>query len=141
MKPQKRNIKTAYALTAPCLVLLTGLFAMLLGMTDLFREETNKNITEALSTLLGSIYLVFLMGRLRKKDWKTRHTRKESAYYAAMGAGLAAARYISRLLWILIEQRGSLRAAYISTVLLDILALGAAWLLMPASQKEVSPND
>lgn len=141
MKSQKRNIKTVYALTAPCLVLLTGLFAMILGMTDLFMEETNKNITETFSTLIGSIYLSFLLGRFRKKNWKTGCTGKERTFYTAMGTGLAVARYLSRLLWILIEQKGSIHAAYISAILLDILALGALWFLMPASLKEVSPND
>lgn len=141
MKPQKKNIKVTYALAAPCLVLLTGLTAMLLGMADLFSEEAGKYLTEALSTLLGSIYLTFLLGRFRRKDWETKRTGKERLLYAAMGTGLATARYLSRLLWILIKQKGSLHGAYISTILFDILALGTLWFLMPGTGKEASENE
>lgn len=146
MKPQKIStgkpyLKTAYILALPCLILLTGILAMFLGMGNFFSEEADKNIIETLSTLIGSIYLSFLLGRFRRKDWKNGYTKKERAFYFGAGCGLAAARYLSRLIWMLLEYRGYSHAAYIGAILTDLSALLALWHLMPASEKEAAEND
>lgn len=131
---------TIYALTAAGLILITGLFALVLGITDLFSQETAKYITEAVSSVAGSIYLSFLLGRIRQREWENKRTKKERLIYTAAGLGLAAARTVSRLTWTVIYRMGRPGMAYVLCIILDLLAVTCLWFLVPGCKKEVSEN-
>ncbi len=57
------KIPVCYVLWAALSVLFTGLIALCLGMNGSVSGETGKTIVEILSSLLGSIYVSFLLGR------------------------------------------------------------------------------
>lgn len=63
-----------YLLYASILVLFTGLLSLCIGMCSPVPDETGKNITEVISSLLGSIYLAFFLGRLKEKEWENKRT-------------------------------------------------------------------
>lgn len=129
------KIPAYYILWAFLFILLTGLIALCLGMNGSISGETGKNIVEILSSLLGSIYISFLLGRWKEKEWTTRRTPGEIKTGLIFGMVLFICRIISRLVFSLFpeEVKG---IGYFTVLMIDLICIILIYSQMPAGRKE-----
>lgn len=128
--------KTAgwYALGGFVLI-FTGILSMILGMGGYFKEETNKLVTETVSSLTGSIYLSFLFGRFRKKEWEHKKTAEEIKTYLLFGLALFLGRSFSRLVFEIFGHAGKEPLGYFLCTAIDLLCIVLFYIKMPAKEK------
>lgn len=129
------KIPACYILWAFLSVLFTGLIALCLGMTGLVSGETGKNIVEILSSLLGSIYISFLLGRWKEKEWTIRRTPGEIKTGLIFGMVLFICRIISRLVFSLFPE-GVKGIGYFTVLMIDLICIILIYSQMPADRKE-----
>lgn len=122
------------------LVFLTGILGLILGLTVL-SDEISRYIIEGISSFLGSMYLVFLLWRIRQKDWDNKRSRKEKIISCVMGLFLFGERVLSRLTFIGLNFWGKTDAGYVVGSLLDICALVGIWFWITDVRKELSGNE
>ncbi|MBP3459869.1 MAG: hypothetical protein J6K58_11735 [Lachnospiraceae bacterium] len=130
-----RKITKWYVLGGSLLILLTGAVSMTLGMGGFFRDEINKTITETTSSFLGSIYLAFLLGRFRKKEWEHKKTAQEIKTYILFGLLLFSLRSISRLVFCAFDKAGQELLGYLLSTATDLLCLIFIYIKMPAKEE------
>ena len=123
--------KLIYTSTGLGLIVFTGLFAMLLGIAEIFSGEINQYITEILSSLLGCLYLTLLFARLKSHDWESKRERNENIRLCLMGLLFFAARSINRILCGLFIHKGRPVIGYGLGVLIDLCLLIGLFLLLP----------
>ncbi|MBP3460328.1 MAG: hypothetical protein J6K58_14055 [Lachnospiraceae bacterium] len=123
------------------LIFVTGLFGFIIGTADLQKEETSQYIVEIFSSFMGSMYLAFLLGRIRQKEWDHKRTPKEKLFYCAAGFLLFGARVVSRLVWIGLDRLQKTNMGYPLCILTDVCTLAGIWFLIPHVKKEVCENE
>lgn len=124
-----------YLLYAVILVLFTGLFSLCIGMCSPVPDETGKNITEVFSSLLGSIYLAFFLGRLKEKEWENKRTTAEIKRNCIFGIILFVCRMISRLVFSMFPDmiKGT---GYITCFFIDLICLILLYSQIPDKKEE-----
>lgn len=120
---------------AVCLLAAMGILTYLMANCLHLPEETSKNITETLSSLLGSFYVAFLLGSIRDKDRAGKETKTRKKTYAAYGLILFAARTAGRIFLFLLDRAGIRGTGVILCALLEIAALVFIWCRIPAKQE------
>lgn len=136
-----KKYAAGYILGGIGLILVTGLFSFVLGSAWRQKQETAKYIVEVFSGFMGSMYLAFLLGRIRQKEWERQRTRAEKCFYAKAGFLFFGARMISRLAFLGLTGLGKPNIAYPVSFLADICALTCLWFMIPRVKKEVSENE
>ncbi len=134
------KIPVCYVLWAALSVLFTGLIALCLGMNGSVSGETGKTIVEILSSLLGSIYVSFLLGRWKEREWKERRTPGEIKAGLFFGVALFICRIISRLAFSLFPE-GARGVGYFTVLLIDLICIIFIYFQMPVGGKEVESHD
>lgn len=129
------KIPAGYILWAFLSVLFTGLIALCMGMNGSVSGETGKNIVEILSSLLGSIYISFLLGRWKEKEWTIRRTPGEIKMGLIFGMVLFICRIISRLVFSLFPE-GVKGIGYFTVLMIDLICLILIYSQLPAGRKE-----
>ncbi len=136
-----RKTAGCYVLGGLVLVFLTGTLSMILGMGSSFKEETNKLITETASSLAGSIYLAFLLGRLRKREWEHKKTAGEIKTCLLFGLALFLGRSFSRLVFEISDHGGKETFGYLICTAIDLLCIILLYIKMPAKEKEENTKE
>lgn len=134
------KIPVCYVLWAALAVLFTGLIALCLGMNGSVSGETGKTIVEILSSLLGSIYVSFLLGRWKEREWKERRTPGEIKAGLFFGVALFICRIISRLAFSLFPE-GARGVGYFTVLMIDLICIIFIYSRMPVGGKEVESHD
>lgn len=134
------KIPVCYALWATLSVLFTGLIALCLGMNGSVSGEKGKIIVEILSSLLGSIYISFLLGRWKEREWKERRTPGEIKAGLFFGMVLFVCRIISRLVFSLFPE-GARGVGYFTVLMIDLICIIFIYLQLPTGGKEVESHD
>lgn len=136
-----KKYMVGYILGGIGLIFVTGLFGFIIGSADLQKEETGQYIVEIFSSFMGSIYLAFLLGRIRQKEWDKKRTKKEKIFYGIAGLLLFGARVVSRLVWVGLDCLQKTNIGYPACILTDVCVLAGIWFWMPHVKKEVSENE
>lgn len=126
-----------YLLWAVILVLFTGLLSMCIGMSGFAYKEAGKNIVEVLSSLLGSVYLAFFLGRWKEKEWEQRRTIKEIKVSCVFGIVLFICRMISRLVFYMFPD-GIKGIGYFTCLLIDLICVILLYSQIPDRRGEES---
>lgn len=129
------KIPVCYILWAVLTVLFTGLISLCLGMQSSISGETGKNIVEILSSLLGSIYVSFLLGRWKEKEWTMRRTPEEIKINLIFGMVLFICRIVSRLAFSLFPQ-GIKGVGYLAVLIIDLICIIFIYSKLPGGRKE-----
>lgn len=111
-----------YFLWAVILILFTGLLSLCMGMSSLVPDGTGKNIIEVLSSLLGSIYLAFFLGRWKEKEWENRRTTAEIKLNCIFGIVLFVCRMTSRLVFYMFPDRIK-GIGYVACIFIDLICI------------------
>lgn len=133
--------KLIYTSTGLGLIVFTGLFAMILGIAEIFPGEMNQYITEILSSLLGCFYLTFLFARLKSHDWESKREKNENIHLCLMGFLFFAARSVNRALCGIFIHIGIPVVGYGLGVLMDLCLLVVLFLLLPKNINSVPSTD
>lgn len=134
------KIPACYVLWAVLTVLFTALISLCLGMNGSVSGETGKKIVEILSSLLGSIYISFLLGRCKEREWKERRTTGEIKAGFFYGIALFICRIISRLVFSLFPE-GARGVGYFTVLMIDLICIIFIYFQMPAGGKEEESHD
>lgn len=124
-----------YLLWAVILVLFTGLLSMCMGMSGFIPKEISKNIIEVLSSLLGSIYLAFFLGRWKEKEWENRRTAAEIKLNCIFGTVLFVCRMISRLVFYMFPDMTK-STGYLTCFFIDLICIILLYSQMPDKRGE-----
>lgn len=111
-----------YLLWAVLLVLFTGVLSMCIGMGNFLSEETGKNVIEISASILGSIYLMFFLGRWKEKEWKQRRSKAEIKTNFVLGIILFICRMISRLVFYMFPPMIQ-GIGYFTTLFIDLICI------------------
>lgn len=124
-----------YLLWAVILILFTGLLSLCMGMSSFVPGGTGKNIIEVLSSLLGSIYLAFFLGRWKEKEWENRRTTAEIKLNCIFGIILFACRIISRLVFYMFPDRIK-GIGYVTCIFIDLICIILLYTRIPDKRGE-----
>ncbi len=126
-----------YLLWAVMLVLFTGLLSLCIGMSGFIPNKTGKNIIEVLSSLLGSIYLAFFLGRWKEKEWENRRQTAEIKLNCVFGIVLFVCRMISRLVFYMFPDmiKG---IGYVTCIFIDLICIILLYSQIPDKRGEES---
>lgn len=124
-----------YFLWAVILILFTGLLSLCMGMSSLVPDGTGKNIIEVLSSLLGSIYLAFFLGRWKEKEWENRRTTAEIKLNCIFGIVLFVCRMTSRLVFYMFPDRIK-GIGYVACIFIDLICIIFLYFRIPDKRGE-----
>lgn len=130
-------IPACYVIWAALTILLTGLISLCLGMNDSLSGERGKIIVEILSSFLGSIYVAFLLGRWKEKEWKEKRTLREIKTGLLFGTALFTCRMAGRLVFSMFPA-GARGAGYFTALMTDLICLIFLYSRMTLGRKEGS---
>lgn len=129
------KIPLCYILWAVLSILFTGLISLCIGVSGFLSGETGKSTVEIFSSLLGSIYLSFLLGRFKEKEWERRRSREEIKTSLSFGMILFVCRIISRLVFSLFPE-GVREIGYFTVLIMDLICIILLYSQIPAGRKE-----
>lgn len=133
------KIPVCYILWAGFNILFMGFISLCLGRQNFILGETGKNIVEALSSLLGSIYISFLLGRWKEKEWKLKRTPEEIKMNFIFGMALFICRIISRLVFSLFPE-GIKGIGYFTVLMIDLICMILIYYQLPDGGRKEEGN-
>ena len=134
------KIPMCYILWAGFNILFMGFISLCLGRQDFISGETGKNIVEAFSSLLGSIYISFLLGRWKEKEWKLKRTTEEIKINFISGMALFICRIISRLVFSLFPE-GIKSIGYFTVLIIDLVCMILIYSQLPSGIRKEEGED
>ncbi len=133
-------IPACYILWAVLTILFTALISLCLGISGSVPGETGKTIVEILSSLLGSIYISFLLGRWKDKEWEVKRTPGQIKAGLMFGTALFICRMVSRLVFSLFQEEVK-GVGYLTVLMIDLICIILIYSQLPAGGKEEESHD
>lgn len=134
------KIPACYVLWAVLTVLFTALISLILGMNGSVSGERGKTTVEILSSLLGSIYISFLLGRWKDKEWEVKRTPGQIKAGLMFGTALFICRMVSRLVFSLFQEEVK-GVGYLTVLMIDLICIILIYSQLPAGGKEEESHD
>lgn len=134
------KIPACYVLWAVLTVLFTALISLCLGMNGSVPGERGKTTVEILSSLLGSIYISFLLGRWKDKEWEVKRTPGQIKAGLMSGTALFICRLVSRLVFSLFQEEVK-GVGYLTVLMIDLICMILIYSQLPAGGKEEESHD
>lgn len=134
------KIPACYVLWAVLTVLFTALISLCLGMNGSVPGERGKTTVEILSSLLGSIYISFLLGRWKDKEWEVKRTPGQIKAGLMFGTALFICRMVSRLVFSLFQEEVK-GVGYLTVLMIDLICMILIYSQLPAGGKEEESHD
>lgn len=134
------KIPACYVLWAVLTVLFTALISLCLGMNDSVPGERGKTTVEILSSILGSIYISFLLGRWKDKEWEVKRTPGQIKAGLMFGMALFICRMVSRLVFSLFQEEVK-GIGYLTVLMIDLICIILIYSQLPAGGKEEESHD
>lgn len=134
------KIPACYVLWAVLTVLFTALISLCLGINGSVSGERGKTIVEILSSLLGSIYISFLLGRWKDKEWEVKRTLGQIKAGLMFGMALFICRMVSRLVFSLFQEEVK-GVGYLTVLMIDLICIILIYSQLPAGGKEEESHD
>lgn len=134
------KIPACYILWAVLTVLFTALISLCLGMNGSVSGERGKTTVEILSSLLGSIYISFLLGRWKDKEWEVKRTPGQIKAGLMSGTALFICRMVSRLVFSLFQEEVK-GIGYLTVLMIDLICIILIYSQLPAGGKEEESHD
>lgn len=123
-----------YVLAAAGLLIGLGALTWLLGSVLPLSEESCKNIVETVSSLLGSIYVAFFLGRIRDRNWEDKREKEEKKSYCIYGMLLFLGRSAGGVVISLFRLIKITGMGVLFSIILELSVLIVLYLHMPAGQ-------
>lgn len=132
---EEKIIVLCYILWAALMCLFTGLLSLCLVAGGVLQGESGKDVIETVSSLLGSIYVVFILGRFKEKEWKRKRELKKIISGLAYGAVLFVSRMISRAVFYLFPE-GTKGTGFFTALMIDLICIILLYSQLPGGRKE-----